>query len=172
MDRHMTQRRRAAMIGLSLGFAVVLASACNNNEPQLPFDTDRHMSAWLNLWNTYDLALVDELFLNDSTVTYFSSEREGLIRGIDAVRTHHEGFGFVPGGRPATQDLWVDDVHTEVFWPTAIVTGVWLFGDREGAPELAQRGPFTFVYLQEGDTYRLAHLNFGTYLEALDGEEG
>ena len=120
---------------------------------------------WLDLWASYDLDMVDQLFLADSTVTYFSSEREGLIVGIDAVRTHHEGFGFVPGGRSAEQDLWVEDVHTATFWPTAIDTGIWLFGDREAAPEEAQRGPFTFVYVQTGDTYRVAHMNFGTYLE-------
>jgi len=130
------------------------------------------MDAWLELWSTYDLSLVDELFVTDSSVTYFSSEREGLITGIEAVRLHHEGFGFIPGGRPSEQDLWVEDIHTTVFWPTAIVSGIWFFGDRDAAPEDAQRGPFTFVYVQRGDTYRLAHVNFGTYLDTSDGEEG
>lgn len=152
--------------------SLVVATACGGDQAAQPFDTDRHVNAWLELWNTYDLSLVDELFLTDSSVTYFSSEREGLIRGIAAVREHHEGFGFVEGGRPAEQDLWVEDVHTTTFWPTAIVTGVWLFGDRDDAPEDAQRGPFTFVYVHGGDTYRLAHLNFGTYLETTDGEDG
>jgi len=156
-------------------FALVCVSiltACTERQSEHAFDTDRYMNSWLELWNTYDLALVDELFLADSSVTYYSSEREGLIVGIDAVRAHHEGFGFVVGGRPAEQDLWVEDVHTATFWRTAVVTGVWRFGDLEGAPDDAQRGPFTFVYVQRGDMYRLAHLNFGTYLETPGAEEG
>ncbi len=90
----------------------LIIGACNTNDSTPAFDTDEHMSAWVNLWNTYDLSLVDDLFLTDSTVTYFSSEREGLITGIDAVLLHHEGFGFVPGGKVAEQALWVDDIHT------------------------------------------------------------
>ena len=167
----MTRLRPSTVSSIALCcFAV--ASACGGEQSRQPFDTDRYMNAWLNLWNTYDLALVDELFVTDSSVTYFSSEREGLITGIDAVRAHHEGFDFVLGGRPAEQNLWVEDVHTTTFWPTAVVTGVWLFGDRAGAPDEAQRGPFTFVYVLRGDSYRLAHLNFGTYLDTNDGQEG
>jgi hypothetical protein len=152
--------------------ALLLTSACDGPQSEQPFDTDQYMNAWLELWNTYNLSLVDDLFLTDSSVTYLSSEREGLIKGIDEVRSHHEGFGFVVGGREAEQDLWVEDLHTTSFWPTAIVTGIWLFGDREGAPEAAQRGPFTFVYVQRGDNYRLAHLNFGTYLDATEDDRG
>jgi hypothetical protein len=161
-----------SMVFLLAFLCAVATFGCGGDQSKQEFDTDYYMNAWLNLWNTYDLALVDELFLVDSSVTYFSSEREGLITGIDAVRSHHEGFGFVFGGRPAEQDLWVENVHTTTLWPAAIVTGVWLFGDREGAPEEAQRGPFTFVYVQRGDSYRLAHLNFGTYLETSEEEEG
>jgi hypothetical protein len=113
---------------------------------------------------------VDDLFITDSSVTYFSSEREGLIVGIEAVRAHHEGFGFVHGGRPAQQELWVEDLNTAVFWPTAIVTGIWFFGDRNAPPNEVQRGPFTFVYVQRGNTYRLAHLNFGKYVESAERE--
>ena len=148
------------------------ATACTTNEPAPPFDTNAHMAAWVNLWNTYDLSLVNDLFLTDSTVTYFSSEREGLIVGIEAVRTHHEGFGFVSGGKVAEQELWVDDVHTATHGATAIVTGVWFFGQRSETPENVQRGPFTFVYVLSDGEYRLAHLNFGTYLETPVGEDG
>lgn len=150
----------------------LFAAACTTNETVPAFDTDENMAAWVNLWNTYDLSLVDDLFLTDSTVTYFSSEREGLITGIEAVLTHHEGFGFVHGGKEAEQELWVDDVHTATHGPTSIVTGVWFFGQRDDAPDEVQRGPFTFVYVLMGAEYRLAHLNFGTYLETPDGEGG
>ena len=152
--------------------SATVAAACATNELAPSFDTNEYMAAWVNLWNTYDLSLVDELFLTDSTVTYFSSEREGLITGIDAVRAHHEGFGFIQGGKTAAQELWVDEVFTTAHGPTAIVTGVWFFGQRDSAPDEAQRGPFTFVYVLKGAEYRLAHLNFGTYLETPDGEGG
>lgn len=152
--------------------SALLVGACNPSPSTPAFDTEEHMSAWVNLWNTYDLSLVDQLFLVDSTVTYFSSEQEGLITGIDAVLLHHEGFGFVPGGKVAEQALWVDDVHTATHGPTAIVTGVWYFGQRNNPPDEVQRGPFTFVYVLVGTEYRLAHLNFGNYLETPDGEGG
>lgn len=145
---------------------------CRGGEETPQFDTNRYMGEWVRLWNTYDLTLVDDLFLTDSTVTYFSSETEGLIEGIDAVRAHHQSFGFVAGGRPADQQLWVEELNTTQHGRTAIVTGLWYFGDRGGAPEEIQRGPFTFVYVLRGDTYRLAHLNFGTYLDSHEGEAG
>lgn len=167
----MTTIRPFTVSNLAL-LSMLAVTACGDDNARLPFDTDRHIGAWLELWNTYDLSLVGELFLTGSSVTYFSSEREGLIVGIDEVRAHHEGFGFVEGGRQAEQDLWVEDLHTTTFWPAAVVTGVWRFGDRDGAPEDAQRGPFTFVYVQRADTYRLAHLNFSTYLETPEGEDG
>ena len=151
--------------------SAILTAACASNESTPSFDTEEYMAAWVNLWNTYDLSLVDDLFLTDSTVTYFSSEKEGLITGIDAVLAHHEGFGFVHGGKVAEQELWVEDVHTATHGPTAIVTGVWFFGQRDTAPEEVQRGPFTFVYVLRGPEYRLAHLNFGTYMATPDAED-
>ena len=32
------------------------------------------VDAWVSIWNSYDLSKVEELFLNDSRVAYFSSE--------------------------------------------------------------------------------------------------
>jgi hypothetical protein len=125
-------------------------------------DADALIARWVELWNTYDLHLVDELFLTDSRVTYFSSEREGLIRGIEAVREHHRGFGFVEGGRAPEQELWVEQVEADDFGGTAVITAIWYFGDR-GTPEQAQRGPMTFVYVRVGEEYRLAHLHFANY---------
>ena len=60
---------------------------------------DRLVTRWERSWNTYDLREVDSVFWSDRSVTYFSSERAGLIRGIDALREHHAGFGFVAGGK-------------------------------------------------------------------------
>jgi hypothetical protein len=112
------------------------------------------------MWNSYDLSQVNELFLTDSNLTYFSSEREGVIKGIQAVREHHRGFGFVEGGKVQENELWVEDLHTSDLGSFAIVTGIWFF--RRASGEI-QRGPVTFVYVQKGDDYLLAHLNFANY---------
>lgn len=70
---------------------------------------------WTRFWNSYDLNQVDALF--EHAVTYYSSEKEGLLVGIGAVRDHHkvvflalaclilfaQGFGFLPGGNPEKQ---------------------------------------------------------------------
>jgi hypothetical protein len=156
-----------------LVFATIFSStlACNQSStptdrnvvPRLEFDTQKHIDSWLELWRTYDLNLVDELFLTDENVSYFSSEKEGLIRGIDAVREHHRGFGFVPGGKPAERELWVEDIYSYAHGTTAIVAGIWYFGDRSEDRSKTQHGPMTLVYVQKGDRFRLAHLNFANY---------
>lgn len=148
--------------------SLLLVAACGptDSSPATPetFDADAQIAAWVELWNTRDLAGVDELFLNDSTVTYFSSEREGLIEGFAAVRAHHEGFGFVEGGREPEQELWVSDVRTSVYGDAAVVVAIWQFGDR-AAPLLdsISRGPMTAVYIWAGDRYRIGHMHFAEY---------
>lgn len=129
----------------------------------MEFNTEEVVSAWVSMWNTYDLSLVDQLFLADARVTYFSSEKEGLIKGIEALREHHQGFGFVEGGKVQPNKLWVESLHTMVYGPVAIVNGVWFFrrgSDDSGEP---QRGPVTIVYVQIGDEYRIAHMHFAHY---------
>ena len=116
---------------------------------------------WVSIWNSYDLSRVDRLFLNDPRVTYFSSERRGLIKGIDALIKHHEGFGFVRGGKVQPNKLWLEDVDVEDFGKTAIVTAIWCF--RRGDSESVQRGPVTLVFVRVGDEYRIAHANFSSY---------
>jgi hypothetical protein len=125
--------------------------------------TPTALGSWVDLWNTYDLSKVDALFLTDDRVTYFSSEKEGLIRGIEAVREHHRGFGFVPGGKTSERELWVEDVNVVEHGHAAVVTGIWFFGKRSDSPENIQRGPVTFVYVLDEDQYRLAHLHFARY---------
>lgn len=127
------------------------------------FDMDYEIGRWVALWNSYDLNGVDELFLTDDSVTYFSSEKEGLIKGIEAIREHHRGFGFVEGGKAPEKELWVEDLHANAHGPTAIVTGIWFFGDRSEPREDIQRGPLTFVYVWQTGEYRLAHLHFSNY---------
>lgn len=126
------------------------------------FDPDALLGEWVAMWGTYDLDRVRELFVPDARVNYLSSEREGLIVGIDALIPHHEGFGFVSGGADPSAELWVEDVEGVSYGPTAVVTAVWFFGDR-AARDGAQRGPMTAVYTLYGDEYRIAHMHFANY---------
>jgi ketosteroid isomerase-like protein len=126
-------------------------------------DVDRLVERWVALWNSYDLDVVDELFLQDSRVTYFSSEKEGLIRGIEAVREHHKGFGFVSGGKKAERELWLENVEADVFADTAVVAATWFFGSKEAPAGENQRGPMTLVLVRVEGHYRLAHLHFASY---------
>ena len=149
-------------------FALLALTCCQGpNEvkavEEVSFDVDRHITAWVSLWNTYELSKVDELFLTDNRVTYFSSEKEGLIRGIEAVREHHRGFGFIEGGKPAEKELWMEELQSEVFGSTAVVTGIWYFGSRTDNRDKVQHGPVTFVYTRKGDEFKLAHLHFANY---------
>jgi len=120
---------------------------------------DRTLEAWVEMWNSYDLDEVDRLFVADESVTYFSSEYEGLVEGIGALREHHVGFGFRAGGAPTGSRLWLEDV--EVRWAdgTAVVLAQWLFSrpDAEGPP---QKGPVSFVLVAGDDGYRILHAHF------------
>lgn len=157
-------RARSAVLRIPL---LLLIASCGptDRSPASPdtFDADAHVAAWVELWSTRDLARVDELFLNDSSVTYFSSEREGLIHGFAAVLAHHEGFGFVEGGTEPEQELWVEGVQSSIYGDVAVVGAIWLFGDRSAPPEGISRGPMTVVYTWAGDRYRIAHMHFAEY---------
>ena len=113
---------------------------------QLDFDTEKIVGAWVDMWNSYDLHQIEELFLTDSNLTYFSSEKEGLIKGIEAVLEHHKGFGFIKGGKVQDNILWVENLHTTIFNSSIIVTGIWYFKKPTGE---VQRGPVTFVYVKK-----------------------
>ncbi len=143
--------------------AVLACSPAPDAGPAIPpFDADAAMGEWVALWAGYDLDGLDQLFVRDSSLTYLSSERPGLIRGPDALRQHHAGMGFVAGGQPPAGALWVDEVESTVHGTTAVVTAVWYFGDRE-QPDSVQRGPMTAVYVWAGDRYRIAHMHFANY---------
>jgi len=116
---------------------------------------------WVKLWNTYDLNQVKRLFLNDGRVTYFSSEKQGLIKGIDSLVRHHEEFGFVAGGKETGNRLWLEDVDVEEFDDSAAVKADWLF-QRKGS-DRAQRGPVTILYVKAGEGWRIAHAHFSNY---------
>jgi hypothetical protein len=127
------------------------------------------VSEWVEIWNSYDLDRVGDLFLIDDRVSYFSSEFEGVIRGFDAIMEHHRGFGFVSGGEDRGSRLWVEGLTQDVLGEAAVLTGIWFFqrADASGPP---QRGPVTFVAVLNERAWRFAHMNFGTYLESETGE--
>jgi ketosteroid isomerase-like protein len=149
-----------AKLGSLLLFLLATGGTQDAGGSPYEFDADRWVSAWVEIWNTYDLDQVDELFLQDERLTYFSSEKEGVIIGIEAIREHHRGFGFVEGGKQQPNKLWLEDIHAETFGTTAVVTAVWHFKRPDGT---VQRGPVTIVYVRQGEVYRIAHMNFSSY---------
>jgi len=156
----MCKIRLVFMIGI---FSLIFLQ-CNTSEIQetaVPFDTEKWVGKWVDSWNTYDLDQVDELFLQDDRLTYFSSEKEGAIIGLDAVKQHHQGFGFVAGGKKQPNKLWLEDLHTIDFGSSVIVTGIWYFQREDGS---RQRGPVTIVYIRQGLLFRIAHMNFSNYI--------
>jgi ketosteroid isomerase-like protein len=116
---------------------------------------------WVKIWNTYDLSQVEKLFLNDARVTYFSSEKQGIIKGIDALVKHHEDFGFVNGGKTHSNKLWLEGIDIEDFGDAVIVLAIWCF--QRGGSDKVQKGPVTIIYVQIGDGWRIAHANFSNY---------
>jgi len=97
---------------------LLCTSACV--EPP-PFNAARELDRWVSLWDAYDLEMLPDIFLWDPTVTYFSSETEGLLRGTEALRDHYRSMGFATGGRTPEQSLWVEEVHAVATGSTAIV---------------------------------------------------
>jgi ketosteroid isomerase-like protein len=116
---------------------------------------------WVRFWNTYDLDQVPMLFLMDSRVTYFSSEKQGIIKGYESLVKHHEGFGFIKGGKVQPNKLWLEDVDIEDFGDSAIVCAVWFF--QRPNTDIPQKGPVTIVYERESGDWKIAHANFGNY---------
>jgi ketosteroid isomerase-like protein len=116
---------------------------------------------WVRFWNTFDLNQIEELFLKDDRVSYFSSEFEKLIKGYDNLIKHHEGFGFVKGGKEIRSKLWLEEIDVEDLGDSAIVGAIWFF--KRSNTENPQTGPVTIVYERTTDGWRIAHANFGNY---------
>ncbi|MET0595850.1 MAG: nuclear transport factor 2 family protein [Polyangiaceae bacterium] len=123
------------------------------------FDGAREVREWVAMWNSYDLDQVDSLFVRDARVSYFSSEKPGLIAGIDALKEHHKGFGFAPGGADKGSRLWLEAVHAETWGRAVVVTATWFF-ERANAKKPPQRGPVTLVLTNDGARCRIAHAHF------------
>jgi imidazolonepropionase-like amidohydrolase len=130
-----------------------------------PQTAQQAFETWLGLWRRYDLDRLDDLFLNDAALTYFSSDAEGLKEGFDAVRRHHIDLGFVSGGFQPEDELWVEDVVIADFEDSAVVSGIWYFGNRV-ARATAGRGPLTMVVVRTAQGYRISHLHLGNYAPA------
>lgn len=150
---------------MTVAAALLVVVSCAREQPgQAQLDVVVAVDAWVDAWNTRDLDRVDDLFLIDSTVTYFSSEREGLIRGIDAVREHHVNMGFVSGGAPAESELWIEDADYRLRAQHYVLTAIWYFGDRAAPRDSVQHGPMTAVYVRvEDGSYRIGHMHFSEY---------
>lgn len=122
--------------------------------------SEKIVDEWVSIWNNYRLEMVRKLFLNDERVSYFSSEKQGLIKGIDNLVEHHRGFGFVDGGMDTKNKLWLEDVDISEFGDVTIVKAIWIFQRKNS--DKWQRGPVTIVYVKE-DRYRIAHAQFSNY---------
>ena len=120
------------------------------------------LEGWLAMWRRYDLDRVADLFVNDDALTYFPSDREGLIEGFTAVREYHEGLGFVAGGFQPEEELWLEQVTVADFGESAVVGAVWYFGTRVNR-RAAGRGPLTMVLARTESGFRISHINFGNY---------
>jgi hypothetical protein len=118
----------------------------------------RLIERWVAFWNSYDLDQFDALFVSADTVTYFSSERGGLITGQAELRQHHAGFGFVSGGKPSANRLWLTDIALCQISGAQTLLAIWHF-QRAGAPA-EQHGPVTFVLAPEQGEVRIAHAHF------------
>ena len=122
------------------------------------FDGARQVRAWVEMWNTFDLNQVDALFLRDGRVTYFSSEKPGLIVGAEALREHHRGFGFAPGGANRGSRLWLEGTRAQAYGSAVVVAATWFF-QRAGSAT-SQRGPVTLILVNDGAGCRIAHAHF------------
>lgn len=155
---------KSSKIFFAIGIISFATIQIGNTEPIngsiVSNEAEKCVKKWVKFWNAYDLDQVDELFLQDGRLTYFSSEKEGAIFGIDAVREHHKGFGFISGGKEQPNKLWVEDLHFADFDSSVIVTGIWCFQKPDSSK---QRGPVTIVYIQQGEQFRIAHMNFSEY---------
>jgi ketosteroid isomerase-like protein len=127
--------------------------------PASPRET---LEQWLAMWRRFDLDRVGDLFIRDPALTYFASDSIGLIEGYDAVLAYHQESGFVSGGFQPDAELWLEDVVIADFDDSAILTGVWRFGNRVSRTD-APRGPLTMVIERTSAGYRIAHLHLGNY---------
>ena len=157
-------KRGARMKWINLLVIALAITACEPSHRPTQRDVDSAIDQWLNLWATYDLDLLDEIFLQSESLTYFSSEKVGLIQGYDQMKPHHEGFGFVSGGKTPEKSLWLSDLETRFYGGSVMVGGIWYFGDKSAPEDRVQKGPVTFVLTQnDKGRLKIAHTHFANY---------
>jgi ketosteroid isomerase-like protein len=158
----MTHSSVGAPLWMTLVFALATStSALQGQSPRLDTPQDL-LDAWVDLWSSYDLDRVSDLFLQDERLTYFSSEKEGLLKGFEQIVEHHRGFGFEPEGSPRDQVIWVEDVQINEFGDAALIAAIWYFGNPD-SPADAQRGPMSAMSIRTADGQRFVHMHFSTY---------
>ncbi len=151
---------------VSMLIVMILFSSCSpqGKEELSSAEVDELMDHWLTLWKRYDLDMLDTIFWNDPEMTYFSSEKQGLIKGYDQMKPHHEGFGFVAGGKQPPNSLWLEEVNTTMHSTLATIEAIWYFGDKSLPKDSIQNGPVTFVVIKSNDGHaRIAHTHFSNY---------
>lgn len=153
---------------------VILTSTCNSVKQKeentsapkkiTQGEVEQVMDNWLKLWATYELSMLDQIFYESEDLTYFSSEKEGLMIGFEELIPHHVSFGFLEGGKKPEKSLWLEDIDIRLYGESAVAGGVWYFGDKEVAKDSVSKGPVTFVFLRndEGEV-RIIHTHFANY---------
>jgi len=124
------------------------------------------LTAWQAFWNSTDLNALANLFVAGERVSYYSSEKKGLIFGLAALQEHHRGFGFVPGGNAAANRLWLDDVCIEAGSSgcnRCLVTATWFFAKDCRNLSAAQSGPVTFVFEKNDANWQILHAHFANW---------
>lgn len=146
--------------GLFSLFFIVISSVAYSQD----VSSDEAMETiqrWERMWNSYDLSEVEYLFVTDETITYFSSEKLGIVQGINAVRDHHIGFGFVKGGKSIEARLWLENIRIQSIDQVDLVTGIWYF---QRTPEAdKQYGPVTFLLVYHQGKRKIQHVHFANY---------
>lgn len=132
-------------------------------QDRTPDTPEALLDAWVEVWTTFDLDVVPEIFLQDDRLTYFSSETDGLLIGFPRIVEHYSGFGFESGGGETENVIWVGDVEIIDFGDTAFIGAIWYFGDPD-SPDGAQYGPMSVLAVKSPDGYRIGHMHFATYL--------
>jgi len=152
-------------ITLIILFVLVGCSAATEKKTRLTeIESNAVIGKWLNLWETYDANMLGDIFLESDALTYFSSEKKGLIKGYDKMKPHHIGFGFVEGGKKPEKSLWLENIETRVYDGSIMVGGVWYFGDKSLPKDSISNGPVTFIIVKDKQGLaKIIHTHFANY---------
>lgn len=149
---------------ITLAISVIMISFSSAQFASADDNTPPVIAEWQKFWNTYDLDQMENLFLKRDSLTYFSSEKEGLTRGYEAMIEHHKGFGFVPGGDKKSAKLWLENIETDYVDEIAIVAAIWYFDTIRDGKKVIMKGPVSFICAKDDQgKYKLQHVHFANY---------